>query len=358
MKIGLIIYGSLDTKTGGYFYDRMLTNYMERQGDHVEVISIDFKNYLRNIGDNFSSPLYYRLLKAEVDVLLQDELNHTSLFWINSRLRSRVSYPIITIVHHLSYLATSSPHTKLLYYFLEKRYLSTLDGFIFNSHTTQRSVEYLVGGKLNGVVAYPGRDHIQPSITPREVVLRIYQTDPFRILYIGNLVPHKGLHTLIKALSKIDYRNWMLTVIGNPSISTAYVKSLHDLVYSKNLGSQVSFLGFVTDSELKTHLEKSHVLAVPSIYEGFGIVYLEALGFGLPIIATTGGAAKEIIKHGREGFLVPPENPVLLGKSVSKLMQDLDLLRHMSLNAISRYKDFPTWSESMYKIYDFLKNVI
>ena len=132
------------------------------------------------------------------------------------------------------------------------------------------------------------------------------------------------------------------------------MKSIHNLVHSKKLNHNISFMGFLPRSELNKHLKKSHVMAVPSVYEGFGIAYLEALGFGLPVIATTAGAAREIITDGREGFLVPPENPATLTKTFSHLIRNRDLLYSMSVNALGRYNDFPTWSESMGKIRDFL----
>jgi hypothetical protein len=101
VRIGLIIYGSLDTLTGGYLYDRMLVEHLRRQGDHVDVISLPWRTYGRHLGDNFSLTLHRRLRRATFDALLQDELNHPSLFWLNQRLRRAVRYPIVTIVHLL-----------------------------------------------------------------------------------------------------------------------------------------------------------------------------------------------------------------------------------------------------------------
>ena len=63
-------------------------------------------------------------------------------------------------------------------------------------------------------------------------------------------------------------------------------------------------------------LPQHHLLAVPSSYEGFGIVYLEGMHFGLPAIAGTDGAAKEIITHGQNGFLVRPGNPQALAHHI------------------------------------------
>ena len=101
MKIGLLIYGSLDTISGGYLYDRMLVEHLRAGGDEVEVVSLPWVGYGRALLQNFSHSLRQRLANADFDLLLQDELNHPSLFWLNWRLKRQVHYPLVSIVHHL-----------------------------------------------------------------------------------------------------------------------------------------------------------------------------------------------------------------------------------------------------------------
>ena len=71
MKIGLLIYGSLDTVSGGYLYDRKLVEYLRAQGDTVEIISLPWRNYAAHLMDNFR----FRLPPG-LDLLIEDELNH------------------------------------------------------------------------------------------------------------------------------------------------------------------------------------------------------------------------------------------------------------------------------------------
>ena len=80
-----------------------------------------------------------RLRAADVDVLLQDELNHPSLFGVNRRLRGRVRYPIVSIVHHLRSSEEHPPLLRRLYRQVESLYLNSVDAFIYNSHTTRAS---------------------------------------------------------------------------------------------------------------------------------------------------------------------------------------------------------------------------
>ncbi len=123
MRLGLVIYDSLETISGGYLYDRRLVDYLRRQGQQVEIFSLPWRNYLRHVGDNFSPGVYRRLQQARVDILLHDELNHPSLFWLNRRLKAShpaspaqgsppgsslhilprplADIPFISLVHHL-----------------------------------------------------------------------------------------------------------------------------------------------------------------------------------------------------------------------------------------------------------------
>ena len=77
---------------------------------------------------------------------------------------------------------------------------------------------------------------------------------------------------------------------------------------SHGLQSTVHFHGPLDNEELIAKYKSAHVLVVPSSYEGFGIVYLEGMAFGLPAIGTTAGAASEIISDGETGFLIPPDD--------------------------------------------------
>jgi glycosyltransferase involved in cell wall biosynthesis len=358
MRVGLLIYGSLETISGGYLYDRKLVEHLRRQGDGVEIISLPWRNYLRHLGDNLSIGLLRRLESLSIDVLMQDELNHPSLFWLNRRLRSRVDYPILSIVHHLRSSEARPVWQNTAYRWIESRYLETLDGFIFNSQTTRQAVANLLSQTRQNarlsLVAHPAGDRFQPQIDPREIARRALQAGPLRVLFLGNLIPRKGLHTLLAALERLNTQDWRLSVVGNPSIDAAYVRRVRQQVQRGGLSTSVIFHGTLHDHAMAQLLRSSHVLALPSSYEGFGIVYLEGMSFGLPAIATTGGAASEIITHTQDGFLIPPDDPLALANHLSRLIEDRQTLKQMSLAARLRYLAHPTWDDSMQTIREFL----
>ena len=89
MKIGLVIYGDLETLTGGYLYDRMLVEFLRSRGDVVQIFSLPWRNYGRHLFDNLSQRLVRPVSEAQLDILLEDELNHPSLFRLNRRLKER-----------------------------------------------------------------------------------------------------------------------------------------------------------------------------------------------------------------------------------------------------------------------------
>jgi len=370
MRIGLVIYNSLDTLSGGYLYDRKLVEYLRPCGDEVEIISLPYRNYAIHLIHNLQSLIPNHL---HFDLLLQDELNHPSLFLLNRFVKHR--FPIISIVHHLRLSEQRPTWQNMAYRVIERAYLNSVDGFIFNSETTKHSVENVIARSRNAatkqsqfqteiashptdarndvlrsIVAYPSGDRFNTTITPEQIRARSTQT-PFKILFVGNLIPRKGLHTLLDALGKIK-SDWELVIVGSPTLDRHYTESIQN-----RLTSQIKMLGSLNNDQLAQQFAKSHVLVVPSEYEGFGIVYLEGMGFGLPAIATTSGGAGEIITHGENGFLIEKDDSESLAEHLQSLIFNLDLLTQMSLSALERFKRHPTWEESMERVREFLNGI-
>lgn len=357
MRVGLVIYGDLNTLSGGFMYDRMLVEALHRRGHQVEIISLPWRSYVGSLRDNWSSDLHERLRDARLDVLLQDELNHPSLFSINRRLKRQVRYPLISIAHHLRCNEWRPAWQNYLVRWLEARYLATVDGFVFNSQDTCQSVERLLGRPIQpgSIVAYPGGDRLRPRLTLDQIALRATQRGPLQLIFIGNLIPRKELRTLLDALARLPQEKWRLEVIGSLTADTAYTQSIRLQIARDFLTNRVTLLGPLPDAVLAERLALSHVLAVPSSYEGLGIVYLEGMGFGLPAIASNAGGAGEIITPGREGFLVKPNDAATLAEHIRKLSQDRNLLADMSLAAHARYVAHPTWAQTTQRICEFLE---
>jgi len=365
MRLGLVIYGSLDTLSGGYLYDRKVVEYLRSQGDTVEIISLPWRNYAAHLTDN----LYFRLphvvarrseattkqspLHQRFDILIQDELNHPSLIFAN---RGKHPYPIVSIVHHLRSSELRPRWQNALYRVIEKKYLQAVDGFIFNSETTQKAVNSLLEKRKPGIIAYPPTDRFGEPVSEGEIRSRA-QANPFRILFLGNVIERKGLHTLLEAVSS-QRSAFRVDVIGSLTSELGYVKKMREFVARSDLSSFVFLHGSLDREPLIEKFRQAHVLVVPSSYEGFGIVYLEGMGFGLPAIATTAGAAGEIVSDGVDGFLIEPGNAGRLANRLKVLNEDRDVLIRMSLAARARYLRQPKWSETAGRIREFLQSLL
>ncbi len=147
-------------------------------------------------------------------------------------------------------------------------------------------------------------------------------------------------------------------MVGGLKAEPDYARAIQEKAAVYGLRSTVRFHGPLDNDDLIAKLKSAQVLVVPSSYEGYGIVYLEGMAFGLPAIGSTAGAASEIISDGETGYLVPPDAPSVLAERLSKLANDRDLLARMSVNALARYRQQPTWDETAGQIRFFLVSMI
>ena len=346
MRIGLIIYGSLDTLSGGYLYDRMLVRQLVCCGHQVEVLSLAYNDYAKNLADNWNRNWQRLLVNTQLDLLIQDELNHPSLLLANRR---RQPYRIVSLVHHLR--SSELEHGPLLAAFyreIERIYLNSVDAFLCNSRTTLHSVQQLLRRPRPSFVAYPAADHLpvdEPAVDLPTLAARSRQEGPLRILFVGNLIRRKGLHTVLDALAQLRANSWRLSIVGRMDADVDYTKYIRQRTRSLPTGA-VTFHGRLSDEQLAAQYRTHHLFVLPS-YEGFGIVYLEAMRFGLPVIAAASGAAQEIVTGGENGFLVAPGDAAALAEHIRQLHANREQLLAMSHAARRRYTQHPTWQQSM-----------
>jgi len=368
MRIGLVLYGALDTLSGGYLYDRKLVEYLRAQDDTVEIISLPWRNYAAHLTDNihFRLPLSTVIARRvetrsveiptkqspnfkSLDLLIQDELNHPSLLLANW---GKHPYPVISLVHHLRCSEFRPGWQNAIYRMVEKKYLHSVDGFIFNSQTTQSVVNGLIHNGKPSMIANPPTDRFGEAISEEEIISRA-KTNPLRILFLGNVIERKGLHTLLEAISH-QRSAIRLDIVGSLNSEPVYAKRMQDFVVDNDLSSFVFLHGPLDKEPLIEKLRQAHVLVVPSSYEGYGIVYLEGMCFGLPAIGTTAGAASEIISDEVDGFLIQPGDADLLANRLKLLNKKRDVLIHMSLAARERYIRQPKWEQTAGQIREFL----
>jgi glycosyltransferase involved in cell wall biosynthesis len=348
MRVGLTLYGSLDEQSGGFRYDRRLVEGLRAAGDTVELVELPWRAYPRGLLDNVSPSLRDRLA-ADVDVMLQDELAHPSLV----RANRDCPYPVVSVVHHLR---SSEPRRlRSLYRAVERRYLGTVDGAVCNSRATSEAVRGTGGPPAERVVvAPPAGDRFDPDVDGPEIDERAHG-GPLRVVFVGNVEPRKGLDTLVDGLGRVE-EPWELTAVGRP-VDASYVQSVERRIDAADR-DRVRLTGRLSDPELGDVLRQGHVLAVPSRYEGFGIVYLEGMSFGLPAVATTAGGATEVVTDGETGLLVEPDDPAGVARALSALARDRDRLARLGRAARRRYDSHPTWTETTTQVRSLLSSLV
>ncbi|MGH2620995.1 MAG: glycosyltransferase family 4 protein [Anaerolineales bacterium] len=355
MNLGLVIYGALDQRSGGYLYDRKLVEALQKSGDRVELISLPPRRYAHNLLDNFDPGVRRRLGTRPFDLLLQDELNHPSLFWLNRGLHS-AGLPIVAIVH---LLRSGEPRARALnwaYCQIERSYLRSVSGAVFVSRATQAAAEALLKAEIPGVVAHPGRDPLSARIDQRVIEARAAQSGPLRLVFLGNLIRRKGLHTLLDALRLLPEGTAELSVIGSPEFDPSYARWIRHRIGRMN--RPVRLLGSLPHAAIEEHLMQAQVLVMPSAHEGFAIAYLEGMGCGLPVIAGSAGGATELVQEGENGFLVRPDDPVGLAERIARLAGDRALLSAMGNRALASFEAHPTWGQSAGRVRSFLGSIV
>jgi len=358
MRIGFIIYGSLETLTGGYLYDRVVVQGLTGLGHEVEVISLPAGSYLRRLCCGFSPGFWRRLLAGGFDILIQDELCHPSLFLVNKRFRRHAGRPLlVALVHHVLCDEPRPPWQNMFLGLIERSFLATVDGFIHNSLTTRQTVASLLEHKRPQVIAYPAGDRFGSPLSAEVISRRTHRPGPLELLFLGNVIPRKGLLPLLSALARVDRDAWRLSIVGGLDFDRAYTARAERLIHHLDLADSVRILGPLQDDDLVTVLKTSHLFCMPYAYEGFGIAILEAMAFGLPAIGCSNGAAHETISQGENGFLLAPDDIAGLAPLLLQLHRDREQLQYMALEACETYCSRPKWQDSITAIDTFLQKM-
>ncbi len=352
MKVGLVIYGSLDTVSGGYLYDRKLVAYLRACGDDVKLVSIAGSRYFPHLLDNFS----FRL-PQDVDIIIEDELVHPSVLAANRAVSAArtARVPLVSLVHNLHSSEQRPDWQNAFYRQIEKWHLESVDGCIFNSTITQASVSALIGDTRPYVLAPPGGDRLG-SLSVDAIQRRLERGGPLRLLFLANVTPLKGLHVILDALDSLPAGTCTLAVAGSLEVDRTYAAAMRRRAISTP--DPVAFHGILDGQSLIDLLAGSDVLVLPSSYEGFGIAFLEGMAFGLPAIGTTAGAIPQLVTHGFNGYLIQPGDALGLAELIRELNRDRELLSRLSLNARGFFDSCPTWDDSGAKVRRFLMQML
>jgi glycosyltransferase involved in cell wall biosynthesis len=172
------------------------------------------------------------------------------------------------------------------------------------------------------------------------------------ILYVGRLSKTKGIYDLIDAVSILNDPDWSLIIVGDGKDRP----QLMSYVYAKGLSERIDFRGQLDRSDLADAFGAASILVMPSrCPETFGLVGIEALYFGLPVIACNVGAIGEWLIDGRSGFLFEPGKIVDLSTKIAALLSDKLLRDQMGEAAVlegQRFMDSKLFLDQLHAVYD------
>ncbi len=162
------------------------------------------------------------------------------------------------------------------------------------------------------------------------------------VLFVGRLVYEKGVHVLVNAVPKVlEKANAKFIIVGN-----GYMKEqLSGLVKSMGLAHKVLFTGFVDDETLRKLQRCADVSVVPSLFEPFGIVALEAMAARSPVVVSDTGGLSEIVEHDISGVKVYVNNPDSLAWGINRILIDDGFANWLRTNAFKRVQEKYNWDK-------------
>jgi D-inositol-3-phosphate glycosyltransferase len=171
------------------------------------------------------------------------------------------------------------------------------------------------------------------------------------LLYVGRIEPLKGIDTLIEALQlmrKAGVSVCLAVIGGEPQgelpAPNSEMARLHDLRQQYNLEDNIVFLGKRSQDTLPYYYSAAEIVVVPSHYESFGMVALEAMACGTPVVASQVGGLAFLVQDGVTGYTVPVDDPAALADRLTLLMQDPALRRQLGQQAAS-YAQGYSWEK-------------
>ncbi len=210
----------------------------------------------------------------------------------------------------------------------ERRYLESLgevDGIIAASSFTKSGlVAAGVPASKIAVAPYGGAFDVSSRLEAG-ADKRWENQRPLRLLWVGQLAYRKALHHLLDAIRPLG-RDVHLDVV---------TRNMPDAELVDRMLPNVTFHHSVDQLRLRQFYLSHHLFALPSLAEGFGLVYLEAMAQGLPILCASNTGGPDVIQDGVEGFVVPPGDPTPIRQAIECCLADPDLLPRMSSAALA-----------------------
>ncbi|ACK68941.1 glycosyl transferase group 1 [Gloeothece citriformis PCC 7424] len=259
------------------------------------------------------------------------------------------NYPFVVMVHDLIPLRFPNPYSPLTPYF---RYyipqvLRQADHIICNSQATAKDIQDFLGISAQKITPIPlayDDHHFRPLSLP--------QPEHPYFIYLGRSNPHKNLPRLISAFAKLpnckEYQLWL----AGPK-DPRYIPKLESQVKELELIDRVKFLDYVSYDQLPVILNQALALVFPSLWEGFGLPVLEAMGCGVPVITSNLSSLPEVTSDA--AILINPYHTEEITAAMAAIARDSQLRSHLRSLSLQRAQTF-SWAKTGQATLEILKH--
>jgi len=218
--------------------------------------------------------------------------------------------------------ACPSEHEPQLRLTSERKLAVGCDGLVV---ATQKEKEYLrrydvPGDKITVIPCGVDLHRFKPVDKPSARRQLGFSGDDFMVLFVGRYAPVKGLHRLLETVGRLTHLPGLrLVIIGGDGPHTPMFRQLKAEATALDIQDRVTFAGRVEQETLPRYYSAADVLAVPSYYESFGLVALEALACGTPVVTTPVGAMEKIVKDGVTGYVARDSDPAHFARLIEAI---------------------------------------
>lgn len=326
--------GDLASPTGGYAYARRLLERLPDEGIAIRHLALP---------GSYPDPSWADLAETgrlvagtpEDAVLLIDGLAYGAM---PGELIAGFGRPVVALVHHPLGLETGLPPARRAALLAsEARALRRATRVVAASPLTGRILAADFGVEPSRIlIAEPGTD---PA--PRAKG----SGSPAHLLAAGAVSPRKGFAVLVGALATLADLDWRLTIAGSTDRDPDAVARLREAIAASGVGDRVTLTGALAHGDLSRLYDEADLFVSPSLFEGYGMVLAEALARGLPLVASTGGAAAETVPDAA-ALKVPPGDAEALAGALRRVIGDAALRRTLSDAAWTAGQALPRWSRT------------
>lgn len=296
--------------------------------------------------------------------------------WVARELRKSWGSPIIQMFHTLGHLKNSVAQTQEEMEMArrieaETEIMAFVDRIVAATAVEKEQMTQLYGADPAKIAVIPCG--VDPSlfrpIPMDEARKRLDICDrTYMVLFVGRIERLKGIDTLLEAMAILvrDLPNWqeeicVCIVGGDTSEDSAIVdkemQRLQDMRTELDIADLVTFLGAQAQDALPDHYSAADVVVMPSYYESFGMVALEAMACGTPVIASQVGGLSFTVQDGVTGFLVPDRDPPTLAEKIACLLKDRALRKKLGAQGIE-WAEQHSWARIADQVMSLYSNLV